>query len=431
MSYKRNIASNFTVKIINIIIGFIANIITARVLGPTGQGYVSYFMVIFVTIAANGDFGINQVAIHFINNPKYKKEEVYSINVTFLSIVFVAISAVIFILDKCNLIFNDYSSGLIFLGLIYIFGSFIGNLCTHFYVASENIIKLNKYQVIEKLFYLTGILALWMGKVLTVNTYIIVFVLSLLIRVILSIHNMDIKFKFQLNKCFLKDEILFGLQAYFAVLFVYLNYKADQYMIRKMIGVSELGIYSIGVMLSELLFLIPNSVATVLLGRLYNIDEGSGELKRITAVTTKYSLYIISILALAGYFLSPLVTVLYGKQYSGAVSVIKILIIGIVFASIGKIGSSYYYRREKLKVYLLITSITLLLNVIMNLIMIPVYGINGAAIASTISYTIYGIMNLCYFVWFQKFSFKEIFLISKSEANYIKNIAIKMKCERK
>lgn len=427
MSYKKDIASNFIVKIINIIIGFVANVLIARVLGPTGQGYIAYFMVIFVTIASNGDFGINQVAIHFISNPRYKKEEVYQVNATFLSILFLVISTVILIITKYNLFLTDYNSGLIFLGLIYIWGSFIGNLCTHFYIASENIIKLNKYQIIEKLFYLGGILILWMCKVLTINTYIIVFVISLLIRVGLCIRNMNIKYKFRYDKYLLQNEVLYGLQAYFAVLFIYLNYKADQYMIKNMIGVSELGVYSIGVMIAELLFLIPNSVATVLLGRLYNLREDpSGELARLTSVTIKYSLYIMSILALFGYVLSPLVSVLFGKQYLGAICIIRILIIGIIFASIGKIGSSYYYRKEKLKVYLLITVITLLLNIILNLLLIPTYGINGAAIASTISYTIYGIINVWYFVCVQKFSSKELYKISRDEIDFIRKKIIKL-----
>lgn len=431
MSYKKNIASNFIVKIINIVISFIANIIIARVLGPTGQGYVAYFMVIFVTIAANADFGINQVAIHFINNPKYKKEEVYQINATFLSIVFVAISISVIILKNVSSVFADYNIALIFIGLIYILGSFIGNLCTHFYIVSENFIKLNKYQLLEKLVYLGGILVLWMFELLTVNTYLVVFVLSLLVRVFLSIRNMDLKYKFKFDKDFLRDEILFGLQAYFAVLFVYLNYKADQFMIKEMIGVSELGVYSIGVMLAELLFLIPNSAASVLLGRLYNIDEASVELGRHTAVTIKYSLYIMSFMALFGYVLAPFVSVLYGRQYIGAVSIIRILVIGIIFASIGKIGSSYYYRKEKLMVYLAITAITLALNIIMNLFMIPVYGINGAAVASTISYTVYGILNVSYFVLVQKIGLKDLFLINSNEAKYLKNIVSHIKFVRK
>ena len=431
MSYKKNIANSFVTKIINIIISFIINIVVARTLGPKGQGYISYFMVIFVTIAANGDLGINQVAIHFIKNPKYKKEEVFQVNITILSFIFVAISIIILLLKNYFYFLYDYNITLILLGLLYILGSFIGNLCTHFFIASERFIKLNYYQISEKGFCLIIILILVLLRILTVETYLVVFVVSLLLRIFIMLKSLGLKYKYNFNVDMIRQEISFGMVAYLAVLFVFLNYKADQFMIKKMIGVADLGIYSIGVTIAELLFLIPSSVATVLLGRLYNVDESNNELNKLTAVTIKYTFYIVLILSIFGYILSPLVIFMYGNSYLPAVDVTRILIVGIVFASIGKVGSSYYYKKEKLQIYLIITFVTLLLNIIMNYILIPKMGINGSALASTISYTVYGLLNIYYFIGIRKFDVNNTLLINYNDLNDLKVLIRKVLLRRK
>jgi Na+-driven multidrug efflux pump len=69
----------------------------------------------------------------------------------------------------------------------------------------------------------------------------------------------------------------------------------------------------------------------------------------------------------------------------------------------------------KPQIHLITTSCSLLINIFLNLWLIPIKGITGAAIASCISYFIYGVFYLVFFIKKEQFSIYELFSISLSD----------------
>jgi len=228
--------------------------------------------------------------------------------------------------------------------------------------------------------------------------------------------NLRINFKPAINFALLNAEFRYGIVLYFASLFIFLNYRVDQFMINYSLGKTELGIYSIGVRLAELLFLIPDSVTSALFGRLYNIkvDDASSQ-KSVLIKTTKYTFYMTLVLLVIGIMLVPLVPYVYGEDFSRAKEVIVLLFIGIVFASIARVSHSYFISKGKPMVHLCVTALTLSTNIALNLFFIPIWRINGAALASSISYTVYGLSYLIIFRVTEGIPFKDFFYISKEE----------------
>ena len=148
-------------------------------------------------------------------------------------------------------------------------------------------------------------------------------------------------------------------------------------------------------------------------------DNNPNERKKLTSGTIKVTFYITFILMLIGIACTVLIPIVYGEDYSGAILPTIILFLGILFASIGKISASYFQSSGEPKIHLYITFIVFLINIVMNWIMIPLVGISGAAIASTISYTAYGILYVVVFIKKEKFTFKGMFLFSKEERKNI------------
>ena len=191
-----------------------------------------------------------------------------------------------------------------------------------------------------------------------------------------------------------------------------------------MLNNARLGIYSIGVNLAELVFLIPKSITTALSGKLYNLSIDSDNRKTITTLTIKYTLYVAILLVIIGFFMTPLVPIVYGEDFVESIPVIQILFIGVIFASIGKVSPGYFFTKGVPKVHLVITLLTLIFNIILNIFLIPIYGINGAAIASTIAYFIYGIVYILYFVYAEGFNMKKLLLIDKNDILFAKNLIV-------
>jgi len=256
-----------------------------------------------------------------------------------------------------------------------------------------------------------------------VGTIVALNIVMLASNVTLLLVNLGLNFKPAINFALLKAEFKYGVVLYFASLFIFLNYRVDQFMINYSLGKTELGIYSVGVRLAELLFLIPDSVNSALIGRLYNIKmDDTASQKSVLIKTTKYNFYATLILLVVGILLVPLVPYVYGESFSRVKQVIVLLFIGIAFASIARVSYSYFISKGKPFVHLYITALTLSTNIVLNLVFIPIWGINGAALASTISYTVYGLSYLIVFKIIEGIPFMDFFYMSKEEIRELANL---------
>ncbi|NFT15080.1 flippase [Clostridium botulinum] len=419
MSYKRNIASNFLTQIIASAIGFFTSIIVARALGPQDKGYAAYILLIFNLIGEYGHFGITSASTYFQKKTKYSAKEVYDTNITYLFIVFSIISLTIIILKSTGFFLVDYSWSLIIAGLSIVLCTFLNTILINFYVADERIPEANKCNLIMNFLKSILILILWIFGNLNVFTFVLCQFMPLIVSILILYKNLGITYNIGFNKQLLKSELKFGIVIYLATLFIYLNYRMDQIFIKNMLGEQQLGIYSIAVSLAELLFLIPGSVGTAILGRLYNIKDNNKEKKYILSMTVKYTFYICLFIGILGIMMTPLIPYVYGKEFASAKSSTIILFIGIIFASIGKVSSSYFQSEGAPIIHMVITLITFLANLLLNALFIPKWGIDGAAAASTISYILYGLVYVVFFKHKEDFKISDFFMFNKNDYNIL------------
>lgn len=181
------------------------------------------------------------------------------------------------------------------------------------------------------------------------------------------------------------------------VIMIYM--RIDQIMIKDMLGEKEVGIYSAAVRVSEIWYVIPMIIASSLFPSVVNAKKVSESLY-YSRIQHLYSLmFIVSFgIALLMTFLSDSIMVfLYGEPYREAGQVLMINIWAGVFVFWG-VASSKWFLSEGLQKFLTInTVIGAVVNVILNLILIPKYGVCGAAIATVISQSIASyFMNLLF-----------------------------------
>lgn len=431
MSYKKNIASNFLTQILVSVVSFFTSIIVARTLGPEGRGYISYLILIFSMFGEYGELGILKASIYFQKRTDYSEEEIYNTNQTAMLINFIIISLGVIFLKLNNLFLVEYSWKFILGGILIILFTFLNSCMNNFYIGNERIVIINKYNIIMNLVRSLLLVLFWIFGNLNINKYLVIYISSMALLTVMLYLKLGIRYKFAYNKNLIIKEFKFGISIYLATLFIYLNYRVDQIFIKNILGEAQMGIYSIAVALAELLFLIPSSVGTALLGKLYNISNNSyDERKRIISLTVKYTFYICVIIGIIGIMMTPLITVVYGKAYADATLPTCILFVGIIFASIGKVSSSYFQSIGNTRPHLIITAITLLNNIILNIILIPTIGIVGAAIASTVSYITYGIAYIIFFVKLEKFEVGDFLKFSEEDMLVIKRSLTKFKRAR-
>ncbi len=421
MGYSRNIGHNLLSQVLRIIFGVLTSVIVARALGPTGQGYIAYLILIFNLLGTFGHFGIVSAVTYFQKRSDFERSIIYSSNFNYLILICLVLSALVLFLRSTGLFLAEYSIVLIAGGLLLMTSTMLTNHGQSWLIGDEEIIRNNNTGLIVFFLKSGAIMLLWILGILAIQNYFWITVGAMLLWYLLLQRNIRERIKAVISTQVLKAELSYGLIGWLAALFAYLHYRADQLMIKHLIGDAELGVYTIAVMIAELLFLLPLSINTALTGRLYNLegeDTGKALLYR-TIRTGFWTCFCLMLIGLAGSLLIPAV---YGKSYSGAVAVTMILLPGVLFASIPKLASPWFFSSGRPGIPMRITLATLLINIILNYLFIPQYGIRGAAFASTVSYLVYGLTYLVVLCSKESFSLRALLLPDKTDLAILRKL---------
>lgn len=165
--------------------------------------------------------------------------------------------------------------------------------------------------------------------------------------------------------------------------------RIDQLMIKNMLGSVSVGNYSAAVRITELFSILPVVITNSMFPSLVNASKDT--LLYHSRLAKLYSILIYSSFALAivTTVLSPIIiSLLYGQQYQDAIPVLRIHVWSTVFIFLGVASSQQLVIEGKSKETLYRTILGLTSNIILNIILIPAYGINGVATATLISYAI-------------------------------------------
>lgn len=168
---------------------------------------------------------------------------------------------------------------------------------------------------------------------------------------------------------------------------VSLYMKIDQLMIQNIAGPKEAGAYSTVAALSEAWNFVPTVIVTTLFPAILNAkrDDPARYAKRIQNL---YDLmvYLSFPVALVITFASPLIYKLYTPEFAYAAPTLSVHIWSGVFVFLGAASSQYLIAENYVKVTFLRTGFGAIVNIILNLLLIPHMGMMGAAIATLIAY---------------------------------------------
>ncbi|MCJ8210723.1 flippase [Mucilaginibacter sp. RS28] len=163
--------------------------------------------------------------------------------------------------------------------------------------------------------------------------------------------------------------------------------RIDQLMLQNMVGVKEAGAYATVATLSEAWNFIPSVIVSSLFPAILNArrDDPERYKKRIQNL---YDLmvYLSFPAALVITFAAPLIYKLYTKEYAYAAPVLSVHIWSGVFVFLGVASSQYLITENYNKLTFIRTGFGAVVNILLNLILIPRMGMMGAAIATLIAY---------------------------------------------
>ncbi len=266
-----------------------------------------------------------------------------------------------------------------------------------------------------------------MGLLGAVLSYILSVVVTVLFLVFLV--RQSAKLYFDFNKKLIKDSVTYGGKVYIANSISFLNYRFDMFLIAFFLNPAAVGIYSIAVALSERIFVIPHSFSTVLVPKISSSSELDAN--QFTPKVIRHTLFIVIILSLVLFIVAKyLILLFFGSDFMGSVLPLIILLPGIIAFAIGGVIASYLSGRGRPEFAAYSSSACLVVNLILNIILIPRIGIAGAAVASSIGYIVDTLIVLVAFIKMSGQSLKDTLIIKRDDIDdylrLIDNIKLKL-----
>lgn len=199
----------------------------------------------------------------------------------------------------------------------------------------------------------------------------------------------------ELSSRLLKKSLFFGAQVSLATLAMFLVYRVNQGILGYMVSAEEIGVFVIAVGLADRLRMIPGALGTAFLPRLANeLAERQSQVPAVFRYSTVLSVGSMLAVGAAG---APLILLLYGWEYAGAIVPFFILLPGVAALGGASVLSSDLLTRGKPYYAAGVGWCNLALNVLLNLLLIPVLGIAGAALTSTMNYVLACILAMLFY----------------------------------
>jgi O-antigen/teichoic acid export membrane protein len=190
----------------------------------------------------------------------------------------------------------------------------------------------------------------------------------------------------------------FGLKAYSSALISFLVLRLDLLLVEQFQGLTAAGYYSIAVAIADLVYMLPVVVGMLLFPRLSRIESPLKQALLARSVALRTAAIMIPLVIVAGVLASPAIELLYGSEFTPATPALLWLLPGIAALSVHTIVMNYCAALGNPRVILIAPTIGLVVNLALNLVLIPPYGIVGASLSSTIAYSLMLAISAAYLI---------------------------------
>ncbi len=187
--------------------------------------------------------------------------------------------------------------------------------------------------------------------------------------------------------------VSFAAPSALANLVQFLNYRMDLFLVAFFLGPTEVGLYALAGSIAQLIWLVSQSGATALLPNVAASREEMRDVATHSALVARVA-FTVSLAAAIGMALvaGVLVPFIYGDRFAGSVPAILWLLPGVVvFAPVNIIGA-FMAGIGRPRLNLIVSTVSFVATLVLDLILIPRAGIIGAAIASSASYSTAAVM---------------------------------------
>lgn len=397
-------------------------ILLSRLLGTNGKGVIGISNNIIAFSMLILGVGFEAANVFFVGKDKKNINNIVGYNLIICSFAFLVMLAIlgIHLIHPINFIFKGLDMSIIILLVLIIPTNLIKSSLINLLLGLQDIIRFNKVNIADKLI---NFFVLLIFLLVFDSPFYVIFstLLSTLIVEIILIYIIIIKYKVKpsLDFSISKKMMAYGFKAQISNTIQMINYRLDQFVINYYFTFSQVAIYGNAVSLGEALWQVSGTISTIVFP-MTSSSKDTDELKTFINRVTRVTLFFIVICSIVLSILSrPLVIFLFGKDFANSSNALIILLPGISFFSVSKILANFLAGVGKLEKNIIASSISGATTVTLDFLLIPRIGINGAAVASSISYTVFTLITIFFYSKHTGSKFKDICIITRDDLRFI------------
>lgn len=391
-SLLRNIALTYGTRLILIALGLICNVFITRSLGVENYGSYVLFLTIVATIVQVSNFGIPASNLYLAA----KKNDVSSLLITNSLIFSIFAASTCGIFYKLGLLdFNVDNISPVYLSIAVFLTLFV-LLERNVLIGIGGIGKDNFSSIIARVLTTFYLLSYFLSGSLSFDTAVksyIIFSFLVLFCISYSLYKSDV-FLVKPSIRYFIDNFRFNVKSYFTTLFSFLVLKIDLFIISRLLTKTDLGLYSFSVSFVDYVYLLPVVISTVIFQK-YSSISSFAERKNIHGkICVLFFTFYLLLIGVVYLVLEYLIFYLFGVAYFPAIDYIQILLVAIYIMGCSTILQQFLVTSGFPSLLVYIWGGALLINVVINVVYIPEYGVYAAAYSTLITYSLVFFLSL-------------------------------------
>jgi len=384
---------------------FGSSMMMTNIFGPEGFGKYKFMIVVAATMTMFSNYGLPEMLnVKLATKAILLKDYIVSVLIGVMP-VYLIIGGLIFnyFLQKENFI----ESSLILIGLLYCLLYQLNSIFQQAIYALDKVVLCQLFELIKQGLFIFCSLILYFFHLLSLKNIFSILVIANAIAVFYVLYlafktNITEKIKLAFDKELIKN----SFRAYMNGILNFLTTRADLFLLSfNSIGFYDIGLYTLATTLMEKLWIIPDSIRSVLFLEISNRRKDEIFVAQLLRIIV-FLLFISGIIIALGsrYFIPKI----FGEEFIGSVMPFLILLPGTIIVSMFRVLGAYFVAKEMIIINTKACFIFSLLNVGLNIILIPHYTLLGAAMAKTIAFALGTIYHVEQFKKISQLSFLDL-----------------------
>ncbi len=382
-------------KTVALVGGLGTSVIISRILGPEGRGIYGLLMTVIVLSASFGVFGFGTANTYFIARDRNRAKAlgIQSIIVGLAGSIISGMAFYLFYTYQPRMVSGI--DGVLFGVTLLMLPLFLwGNLFSQAFLGLGKIIAYNIFNTGQRLIFVGAALLMLIVLDYDIGTYMISVLVGIALLMGLYIHwyirvspkseSPDIKLA---SKSF-----FYGSRPYIATIFAMATLRSGIFFVNYFRGTSEAGLFAVAQQISELLVIVPSVVGGILFPRVAN-----GDSKDLTAkVLRTMNVLILPLFITLALGAKPIITFLFGPEFLPSAGALLIILPGAFLLGLQVIIAGDIAGRGYPWPAALVWIPVFILNCTGYILLVPRYGINGAALSLSLSFMLVSIYMISY-----------------------------------